>query len=461
MQWHPLVHQRWANERLHFWRLGFFPTYRGEEISHKIREAMSVQRVTSGTAYELVGIHDVLLRVWLPSTSSADEFQETLIAHLAQCDLRIAEYFQVHRLVRNWIWGQPYSAAAGPTPGALDERPSDAVIAAAENHEEPYFSNLHGLGLLTDPDYHDDGVKFFIVVTASPATQSLATVRRLEERLAAILDSAPAPIRERSLYAGQGFGQFILMGNVEYSSFYSITEDLSARINDHELQDQFLARTYTHLEGLRKPRIRVDTLPRFEETAVKGAQELLLQDESVTFEVKGSAFFNITRYVETGETSWSDKVPTASAVRSVVSLLNAYGGVLLVGAVERSRFGDTVSFEKLAQLGPIEVVGDYICIGVAADFRDPDEQWDGYQRGIQDIMRSRIRPDPTAYVRIEKDRVGPLDVCTIYVRSPTNPDRDWFYAVEDGQELFYVREGSENKRKPASEVAAYVRGRHG
>jgi len=55
VQWHPSLHEGWSQERLHFWRLAFSPTYDRAKIKGLLETAMDAHGVSSFALYELFG----------------------------------------------------------------------------------------------------------------------------------------------------------------------------------------------------------------------------------------------------------------------------------------------------------------------------------------------------------------------------------------------------------------------
>jgi hypothetical protein len=257
--WHHDVHRQ-HQERLYFWRLGFYPTYSRDEVEVCLRTTLEEAEVKSAVCYELFGPYDLLLRVWLPlDFGDIQEFQDLLIENLSRTDLNMCDPFQVSQPARHWVF--PVGDEGMPRPSseaiaALD----DSTISAIERDaleparkaelekKEHLFADLDGSTETTDPD--DPGIKFAVVVAGDPRLTTKQHKNFLET-LALILDGAET-LKQRSLYAGSGFGHFLILGRVTNESFFRLGSDLLDRINEADIHQLYNARTYTHVSGQRE-----------------------------------------------------------------------------------------------------------------------------------------------------------------------------------------------------------------
>jgi Putative DNA-binding domain len=438
LQWHPQVHRRWAKERLVYWRLGFFPTYDREAIKHALRSALEQHGILSYTCYELIGAYDLLLRVWVPNSESHDEVQESLIRNLATANLRLCDVFVVSRTVRHWVWGDGRELTP-PDSDALDHPLPDDVVARIQDQPEScpdLVQEQIDLNLIGDAE-HSRGIKFFLVVTASATTNSLFVLRRLEMSLIETMDGAPQGISERSLYTGEGFGRFLIMGRIPFEDYDLLGSYFVQQMNNEALREDFVARTYTHLAAFDRPLLRQDRLPQGVPEAAGAAagpslEDLLAQEESTVLEVKGSAFLDLNRLIRGDHSpNWDNPAVVDEILKTIVAFLNTDGGTLVVGALEAGRFKEA---DITDQLGEVPVVGSYFVVGVSIDYTEKD--WDAFQRRLQQIIDQRIEPDATSYLRIRKQVLRERDMCVITVKPA---DRRWFYS---GGQDFYVRQGN-------------------
>ncbi len=449
-QWHPLVHRKWAGERLLFWRLGFFPTYDSAMIKEGLLRTLQRHSILSYTCYELIGAYDLLLRAWVPNSESDDEVQESLIKNLSTTNLRLCERFVVSRTPRHWVWGDGREPCEPDETRLRQPLPDEELIRIQDEPDaNRELVEKRGKEHLIGDAEHSSGIKFFLIVTALAPTHSLFVERRLEERLIRTLDEAPEGISERSLYSGDGFGRFLMMGRIPFEQFSLLGEYFVKEMNDETLREDFIARTYTHLAAFDQPLIRDDRLlPADHERkapAEPSVEELLSREESEEIEVKGSFFLDLKRLIDGDHAAnWDNEEMPKEALTTITALLNTRGGALVLGALEAGRFeyGDVID-----QLGRAPRVGHYVYVGIGVDYTAGT--WDAFQRRVEQIIESRISPDPSPYLTISKQIVQDQDMCVIAI---TQPATDYFYYEGNA---FYVRKGSRTMELKGTEADHY------
>jgi hypothetical protein len=432
LQWHPSIHEEWAKEKLHFWRLAFSPTYDREHIVAGIRSALALQGATAFTLYELfAGGFDVFMRVWLPTSQGA--FESDLHDALPQYAI-VSQAFSVGRIILHWPWET--------TPGALDVRP---VSARALKHPLPdseiieinerrltaakrkEYEKLNYISRLT----RAEGVKFFTVVSAPIQGLTRYAAQKFEGKIIEVLRRARG-IREKSMYAGQGFGQYLLMGRA--ADYFDIERELTTPLNNSADPAVYGARTTTFpVSGPGFLASGYDLRTDGSGHDAHGAREALDTEESQTVEVKGSVFLNIQRWVTgDGKATFDEEMTDAGFLKAVTGLLNADGGTLVIGAIEARRFEDHPMLQDVPR------VGDYLVIGIEKD-RDGDD-WDKYERKLRQLLETRLRPTNTAQVTIAREQVEDRDVAVLTIR----PGGRWYYhyPANDARPHFWVRQGN-------------------
>jgi DNA-binding XRE family transcriptional regulator len=253
--WHHLVH-RARGESLYFWRLGFYPTYDATRANTAIHKVLSSFEVRAAVCYEVYGPHDLMLRVWLPSTCDDATLSDALVD--AVPDLNMCDPFHVKRAVRHWMFPHDEDGVIPPTQDDLRLLNDPRLVAAAEAGEltDPKLEELSSRSLLgtfaanpqtTDPD--DPGTKFAVVFSGDPR---LTTQQHLqfEITLTESLDNARR-IEQRSLYSGSGFGHFVVLGMVKGHPLCVLNEDLLTPIAQQNIDRLYNARSYTHVSGRR------------------------------------------------------------------------------------------------------------------------------------------------------------------------------------------------------------------
>lgn len=253
--WHHHVHTQKAKESLYFWRIGFDPIYERDVVKDAIRAACDQYEVTGIVVYELLGIYDLLLRIWLPDGCEFDGFHKTLTQELTPAGLSMLDPFQVSYMIRHWpFFGE--DGQLGPEEAAIHKLQPETIEMIENGFEKvdrALLVDLEKSRLLasTNGDGTNAGIKFMMTVSGAKDLPP-EEMYNLESKVVDILDGATA-IEQRSLYAGNGFGHFLIMGRAGYDadSYHAIQSQLIAQLNAADLRERFHTRTVTHLGGQR------------------------------------------------------------------------------------------------------------------------------------------------------------------------------------------------------------------
>lgn len=429
--WHPSVHQQWAGEQLYFWKLSFAPTYDRERIVAGIRKALAQQGATAYTIYELfAGGYDVFLRVWLPTSQGA--FESSLHDALGSYTV-VAQAFWVNRIISHWPWaleGGGLGMREVPA-NVLRNRLPDEEIRKINRRQFPRgrreeYERENLIARLP----RKKGVKFFTVISNNDQPLTTYARQRLEERIQEVFRSAER-IKEKSLYGGVGFGQYLLMGRT--LDYFAIERELTEPLNLAADPAIYGTRTITF------PVSRQSFLDACYDLRVDGsgdsphsAAEALEESESQTLEVKGSAFANLDRWLHTEEEPRYDDKIADGALKAITALLNADGGTIVIGALERGRFDDH------PQMAEMPRIGDHIVVGLETDVDGDD--WDRWERRLRVLLEKRIDPPSAQWISISREEVEGRTVGLVSVRAG---DR-WFYhrPSSDSRPRFWVRQGN-------------------
>ena len=457
-QWNHRLHQEWGHSQLQFWRLAFSPTFNRKAVVTALTEVLRVHNVVSFALYEITGMHDLILRVWLPNATSLGEFERTLRSRLDSRHLQMYDIFIVSDIVMHWVWDnngtEPMRA---PTSNRIRTRMSDEKILSFNRAEISLeeFESAKRAHLVSESAPHR-GAKFFVVIPHPHAVFTWAA-DELKERLSNVLRQAQS-IQEKSLYEGTGFGQFLIIGRADYTNFTKIGEEILDPINDMGIGG-FGVRTYTYVSPLSDFILFQELLPtdgaRIHPTIA--ITDYLSQDESNTLEFKGSAFADLARWVHTdGERlQESSAVTNEGILKSIVAMLNGDGGFVIVGVLEVDKFKSQSAVAKLAAFPKF---GRYVCTGIELEMQGHDFDW--YQLRLRDIIKSRISPAAGSYVNIDKVEFEGVTLCVI---SAEGTDDEWFYLADDPKRpnalKFYAREGNRTNELVGPEADHYKRAR--
>lgn len=279
--WHQRVHEE-MGEKLYFWRLAFSPVYPRDSALAGLKFALSRCNVRSVAVYELFGPFDVLVRVWLREGCEAHDFQQVLLEELEPHGLDMCEVFAVDYVVRHWAFKEK-KGSEEPSAQFVRELIEDEDRI---NHLETgtlgfrEVEDLKNKHLVATPSFdkpHLPGIKFALIVTGnSPAEQENARATGIESRspklvgddhrvfqgLVTSVVAEAKSIADRSLYAGTGFGHFVILGRVGYKNFHDIHGKLVTQLGAARLQDRFSVSTVTLVSGQRGMRLFSEQLLR-------------------------------------------------------------------------------------------------------------------------------------------------------------------------------------------------------
>jgi schlafen family protein len=439
LQWNPRVHLDWGKERLYFWRLAL-PTYNRNRVLPVLRRVLQDFDVNSYACYEMMGLHDLIIKAWLPAAHSQADFRNAL---RSEFNPRTLDVFYADAPVRHWPWGdsdRPIEPRATLLSDGLAEDEIMQINSGRLTRDQ--FRRYEAAKLIVRVS-RSPGIKF-VVAVATHGAESLTedAFDELQHRLCTILDKAQS-VREKSLYVGTGFSKFILMGRLQYSKFHKLAEEITDTINSDVMPAAYGARTYTYVSNLPDLLDFRDHLPAATERIESRLDPVTTYLEAIetdTLEVKGSAFVNLDSWLRKGgRPQKSEAILEEGVLKALVGFLNAKGGTIVIGAVEAKQYPDQ------SRLADYPRVGDYICCGIRHDYGSRGD-WDAFERRLHDAISQRIRPGPlTPWYTITPDDVEghPLAIVTV-----TAPDHGWYYLypAKDGNPVFYVREG--NRTKP-------------
>lgn len=478
IQWHPAVHEQWAGERLVFWRLGFSPTYRRDEILQAFDLICERHGITSLTVYEVFGNYDLLLRLWLPKSVATERVDRDFKKTFAAFDLELCDSFEVDNIIRHWFWTDEVSEGGDRVkeseldsrfdPPVLDPKPDNRDLCRINDLVTQFNrGRIDKEAVFNDPlaqDFQDrniiglrsaeDGIKFTMVVSASGLTASKwEAMDSLGERLTTILDKAK-PIRERSLYSGHGFGRFMVFGKIPTEGFYEINKCLIEPItNQAALARVYKTRSETYIGS--NPRFQrfselLSVVAEDEIDEELNLEEMLKQGETARIEYKGSAFNNVVRWLKTG-----DQVDDGTAfkvfAKAIVAMLNGNGGVVISGVLEES----SRDYSEQPKLADMPRVDGLIVIGLDFDTStlkrdDPDE----FVNKLRLKLKTVVEPNPLDYISIGTNELGGRKVCVVSTRESAP---HWFYLKEGSDFRFIVRRDSSSEAISGPEEDAYKR----
>ncbi len=450
-QWHPEVREVWGGERLYFWRVSF-PTYERSKFLEHVQEVMARIGVTGYAVYELYGGFDMLMRVWLPTTTGV--FEQTF-HDVFRGDNIVIEGFSVTEIVAQWPWMDEEGEMRRLDASVLAERmPNREIERINAGLDLAGLASYQERGVLA-PAWHSQGIKFIVLIGNSNQSKSRrAEARVTAELLRLLLDADDDSFSEKSLYKGMGFGSYLMLARVKPDKFHRIEREITEPINELIAPETFGSRTTTFVMSTEDFLDFQDQMrPADEPPHKRTAREWLADEESQHLEVKGSAFFELNRWLLSSgreERPLESDVPTNSLLKAICGLLNAEGGTVIIGALEADRYPGNERVVDSPRVGSHAILGLH---------PDGGRDWDKYARRLRDVVASRIKPDANDLIDIDRDGAGEgRPLCVLTIRAPMR-SRDaarWFYHYAKGEQpRFWVREGNRTREKVGPDIDVY------
>lgn len=275
--WHHRLHTA-LGENLCFYRLAFSPVYLRDSASAGIKTAFATHEVKSAAVYELFGPFDLLLRVWLPKECPPAHLSQSLEAELKPHGLDMLDSFAVDYVARHWAFAKKKSSGE-PSEQAVVELLRDTdKIRKLENNALGWkeAEELKGANLLALPEFKKPaapGIKFALAVSGNSysvksngtrgglgvPTLTKGDREDLEKLVTSVVADAKS-IADRSLYAGEGFGHFLILGRVAYKNFHDIHAKLVTQLGSAPIRERFGVSTVTLVSGQRGMQLFQDSL---------------------------------------------------------------------------------------------------------------------------------------------------------------------------------------------------------
>jgi hypothetical protein len=454
LQWHPAVHEEVGHETLHYWFLTFSTSYEWDVLRAELLALLESHQVHSFALYELMGDCDVLLRVWLPRGTSGS-FRVSLQHRLERFSLSKDVLCSVEKVIRHWPFSvggkgdiQTLSGDAANPHAEVIEQVNEKLLAGVDA-TDPTLAALADDGTVGPQNHSEDQISGVKIVTLIKPMGELSNAQKrgLEKRLALVLDEQEV-VRQRSLYQVDGAGSvFLLTCLVPEADFFSFRENLvgdlaplleaaGARTNSYSCasRDLLMFQDVIPPPGAR----RVPVRPRFRCVA-----DLLKLEESITLEVKGSAFAPLDPWLFEGEQLIeSQSFFHRGILHAIVGFLNADGGSIVIGGLERQRYRHLSEAPPPENRPEFKEIGGYLCAGLL----DPyyyKRGWDPYERKMAQAIASNVTPDPSPLLSIRNEEAEGITFCVIDVGP--GQEAGWHYLKpqgEDGGAQFLVRQGA-------------------
>lgn len=457
--WHPDLHRQAAQEDLAFLTIGFQPRYHRATALQIIDRAVTAVGVHSYTLWELQRKPDLLMKVWIPAGKNSEDLWRALSREAEanpqlRLDLVVSTYV-VQATLHHYLWP---NRATGTDIDEVLELGGDLLTSGTLFGEMPkQLDTLTRRQLIAPLAAGATGIKFFIWLSLSELLPNERAKTSLETELVRVVTTTPH-VYATSVYRTLGTTPYLISGRFKPENYEVLARDLQPRLS--VLGEPFFAiNTDTALSTMFGAVDRTEALlppgksssPLQVSRPALNIDELLQQDESPTFEIKGSAFTPIplgefdARSQTSAERASRSKGVRDSIVKTCAGFLNSSGGVLLVGVVEAER----ATLDDARRYNPDAVeAGNYIAVGIDSSIDGKRITWDEFERRLRSLLSNSITPSPDPWVEIHSLRLGALKLAAVVVSQPTT----WFWAnTSSDQDVFYVRYGNATRplRGPA------------
>jgi hypothetical protein len=440
--WHNEFHKRIANERMIFLLGSFDPVYRGRKTIDEIESVFTELKIRSFAIWELLGIDDLMLQVWLPHTIELRQLHQA-IARKCQDDFRDT-FLGVESFVTHWMW--PKTVDPSKSSGIIDPADyvrlnSDISPSVKRQNIKRYEENNYIRRPSLTTTY-----KFFLRITNPPPNSALSA-QELDIIAESCAESMEAcGIRDPSVMrvSGEG-GCFLISGRVEKSQLHKLSK-LADMINDSERLSLRKMRTITHVSAHGAPIIRREQLLGNLVDDVKSVPtsehvfSWLSQAESEELEFKSSAFKDVDfRSGKKRDQERAENSQVQEIAKAICGFLNTSGGTLIIGVAERSEFNEE---QCKKYCGKFNEHGDVVVLGIEPEYQKLKKHWDEYERSLRGKVRGLVN-GAEPWIKLHHVFLPDYNchVCVIKVqRSPR-----WHYVRAQPGQRFAARIGGETR----------------
>lgn len=320
--WHDEVHRRLESSLLYFWRLSFGHKYDRIEVLARLRSLYRDAGIYAHIAYEALGDFDLLLRLWIPRTLTADEFDNMLNDALASYSIEHVAYVQC-RTILHWRQNVDLELddnsltisddAIADINAYNDAQWGDFLSESDSTSVEPEdVADLVNLGVVSRLPLTRRGIRFYILfdhprkpLTPAQRGEVVNSIKAKCFEIDSHWQEGEHP-SQISLYAGAGtMTDFLVVGRTPYGKFHAYINELVDGLRSLHLSGLFGVRTTTHVIATEMFSDFAEQRPAVRSGAFDPAD--VLGDEDERLEFKATFAVNLARLRAQGERVNNDR----------------------------------------------------------------------------------------------------------------------------------------------------------
>lgn len=428
--WNPHIRENILKESLFYVRLSFSPRYLAKKTALLLENYFEEEGVNSYAIWEITGNFDLLLRFWLPSDKHISKFHQGIVDCLDSVSLSGCDYFGVANYV-HWLWENGNDKSVINSVKSITNEIVDKFNSSkVDKKTEKFYVENNVLRKWR----RTNGITFVITIPPPVATINEEGKKAFWGKLVGVMESSRC-VNDFACYSGVGFCNYILVGTVKYSEFGSIDTEVLDKISELSIMGASGIRTQTNiLLGNGGAPIKYKDKMELVSPIIDKEE---IPEENQYLECKASFSLDTERYLKGDGKETYDKMLSFNGVgKNVVGMLNAKGGVLIIGLSEKETLGSR-KLEELSKKYPSNNL--YLICGIEIEYNK--KGWDEYSRRLQRFFRDYIEPNPLGHLRLERQMVKGKALCFIHIVRKVKDS--WFYLKHNDQKKFYVRHGAE------------------
>jgi hypothetical protein len=436
--WHPKLHEEWAGESLHYYRISFVQRLDKNAIVKALSAILQKYGVTSYSWNETYGTIDIVLRIWLRPDRRPELFHNKLRDDMGayKIDCHFGDSFHVEKIYYHWRW---QDITVPPIDHELVEHVNDGrKTASVKRALADHFVKVY--------NGRDGRIHFYIGIPGGNNSTDIQEV--IPPRILRRYQHHPQ-VKHLSIYLGTGGGYKILVEADVAETDYRAIANVSSFLN--ELGCLYGAKTETHLvTGPSKTSFFiVDHLAvpreRLRQVDLRSYGDYGTMPENNELEKKATIFTDFRQYLATGKKQRDPHYLKEGPLKALVGMLHSVGGEIVIGLLEDKK----IPPQGKSRLENCEKIGDFYVTGIEAE--ENYRSWDEYELQLRQAIDNIIKPGlaGTGLYHLNQIPAGGVSLAVITVLPALSSE---WYNIE---EKFYVRDGNRTKPIPASELRRY------